>query len=282
MTLTERAFRLTYDDEPSRIVRGCVTLPREHAAPVVLIVHGFMGFMEWGFFPLLARRIAESGLVAVRFDLSGSGVGEDGVDFSAPQNLEHDTPSRSLEDLARVRAFVECELPNVDATRIGLVGHSRGGALALLHACERPDTRAVVTWNAISSFERWDETVRRDWRRDGHLAISNGRTRQVFRLSTDVLDDLDRNRARLDVAARCRGLALPVLLMQADADEAVAPASVDELARALMRAETRVEHLPATGHTFGARHPLVEVPPELERALDTTVAFLRSRLEGNS
>lgn len=279
----ELPFRLTYDAEPSRVIRGRVTYPESGVpAPFVLIVHGFMGFMEWGFFPLLAERVAASGFVAVRFDLSGSGVGDDGVDFSAPANLEHDTPSRSLEDLARVRAFVEREVRGVDATRCALVGHSRGGALALLHAAERRDTRAVATWNSIASFERWDEVTRREWRRVGHFGVTNGRTRQVFRLSTDLLDDLDRNRARLDVPARCAEVVAPVLLIQADADEAVAPTSADELARALSRAETRIERIPVTGHAFGARHPLVGAPPELERVLGATTAFLRASMEGAS
>ncbi len=52
-------------------------------APGVLIVHGFKGFKDWGMFPLMAERLAEAGFAACRFNLSGSGIGEDGETFSA-------------------------------------------------------------------------------------------------------------------------------------------------------------------------------------------------------
>ena len=48
------------------------------------MLHGFKGFTRWGFFPELSRRIAESGMVAVRFNMSGSGVGSDPESFSEP------------------------------------------------------------------------------------------------------------------------------------------------------------------------------------------------------
>ncbi|MCC6407169.1 MAG: alpha/beta fold hydrolase [Planctomycetes bacterium] len=283
MTRTDqRPFRLTYADEPGRSVRGVIELPTNSARPVpfVLIVHGFMGFMDWGFFPLLAERLVAHGLAAVRFDLSGSGVGDDGVDFSAPQALERDTPSRSLEDIARVRAFCEREVPALDASRVGLVGHSRGGALALLHAAERPDTRAVVTWNSLASFARWDRATIQAWRRDGFLPIANGRTKQVFRLSTALLDDLALHGERLDPLKRCAGLAVPALLVCGEADETVAPRASAELAESL--ADARLERIPGAGHTFGARHPLEAQEPALERALLRTAEFLSVRLETTS
>ncbi|MBI5432585.1 MAG: alpha/beta fold hydrolase [Planctomycetes bacterium] len=280
--IDERPFRLTYPDEPGRSVRGVVVLPASAVKPVpfVLIVHGFMGFMDWGFFPLLAERLVARGLAAIRFDLSGSGVGDDSVDFSAPEALERDTPSRSLEDIARVRAFCEREVPELDARRVGLVGHSRGGALALLHAAERPDTLAVVTWNSLASFARWDEATVRAWRRDRFLSIANGRTKQVFRLSTALLDDLAFHGARLDPVARCLGLAVPTLLVCGEADETVAPNASTELADSL--ADARLERIAGAGHTFGARHPFGEPEPELERALQRTEEFLSTRLETTS
>ena len=42
--------------------------------PAVVIVHGFKGFKDWGFFPLVAQRLAAAGHAAVSFNFTGSGV----------------------------------------------------------------------------------------------------------------------------------------------------------------------------------------------------------------
>ena len=48
-----------------------------------------------------------------------------------------------------------------------LVGHSRGGGLALIHAAESGTCRGVVTWAAVATFDRFDEPTKELWRRDG-------------------------------------------------------------------------------------------------------------------
>ena len=58
------------------VIRGEAYRPRNSLGTVV-ICHGFKGFAHWGFFPYLARAVAEAGMRAITFDLSGSGVGPD-------------------------------------------------------------------------------------------------------------------------------------------------------------------------------------------------------------
>ena len=69
-THQERMF-LTYPDEPSRRIGVRVELATGPAPPiggatrpVAVLVHGFKGFMDWGFFPHLSRRLAAAGFVA--------------------------------------------------------------------------------------------------------------------------------------------------------------------------------------------------------------------------
>ncbi|RMD98153.1 MAG: alpha/beta hydrolase, partial [Calditrichaeota bacterium] len=42
-------------------------------APVVLIMHGFKAFKDWGFFPDICARLTESGYVAINFNFSRNG-----------------------------------------------------------------------------------------------------------------------------------------------------------------------------------------------------------------
>ncbi|RZK32728.1 MAG: dienelactone hydrolase, partial [Hymenobacter sp.] len=44
------------------------------AKPVIVFVHGFKGFKDWGHFPLLARFFAEQGFVFIKLNLSHNGV----------------------------------------------------------------------------------------------------------------------------------------------------------------------------------------------------------------
>ena len=88
---------------PVALLHGLVDLPDEPGErPTVVICHGFKGFMEWGFFPSLAALLAERGFVAVRFNLSGTGMrpGDERVtDLAA---FRDNTYSRELADLLAV------------------------------------------------------------------------------------------------------------------------------------------------------------------------------------
>ena len=114
-----------------RTLRARATLPDEPRGTVI-ICHGFKGFAQWGFFPHIADALAREGLRAIRFDFSGSGVGPDGESFTEPRAFAENTFSRELEDVAAIEADARrrgwLEAP------YGLVGHSRGGGTAILHA----------------------------------------------------------------------------------------------------------------------------------------------------
>ncbi|MDA0947317.1 MAG: alpha/beta fold hydrolase [Planctomycetota bacterium] len=279
MSIHEQTFELTWPEEPTRVVRGRALRPggtQKRPLPAVLVLHGFKGFMDWGFFPLFARGLAETGFLAVVFNTAGSGVGEDLVDFSDLASFERDTFSRQLEEVERVRQFVlEGRLGPVQEDAVGMVGHSRGGGVALLHAAAHP-LQALVTWAAIDTVERFGDDAVERWRREGHLDIPNLRTGQIMRMGRAMLEDVEANREALDIVAAARRVTAPTLLIHGTHDEAVTPSSLERLGEALPNASTLL--LEGAGHTFGAAHPLVEVGPDLERVLAATVGHLLEHL----
>ena len=275
----EHPFRIDDPHEPRRVVRGRVVLPADLEPGVrlahVLVVHGFKGFMDWGLFPELARRIAGAGRAAVCFNMSGSGVGENPLELTEDEAFARNTYSRELEDLGRVHELARSgSLPGVDGERCALFGHSRGGGVALLHAALRDDVEALVTWAAIDDVDRFDEATKAAWRRDGCIHVHNARTGQEHRIDLDALLDVEANRARLDVLAAAARVRAPTLLVHGTADATVPVSAAERLHAALPRGTGRLLLLEGAGHTFGARHPLAELPGDLELAFAATLEHL--------
>jgi len=252
---------------------------RASTRPAVLVLHGFKGFKDWGMFPPLSQRLAQAGFIVVSPNLSGSGVDDEG-DFSLPERFGHNTFTAELEDVRRViDALMAGQLGVPTPSTLGLVGHSRGGGIAVLQAARDPRVRALVTWAAISSVERWPSAQRSSWRAAGKTDIQNARTGQVLPLYTDVLDDVEQNASALDIEAAGRRIRIPWLVIHGTDDESVPFAEAERLKAASARPDTRLLPIQGGGHTFGAVHPWRATTPELSTVFDATLAWLTTRLK---
>jgi len=279
-----RSFRIDDPDEPERILEGWIEAPlgseeRGERLPAVILTHGFKGFMDWGFFPELARRIVARGLVAVRFNMSGSGIGSGPETMDDDAAFEANTPSREIEDLARVRGFLGTgDVPWIDPDRCALFGHSLGGGVSLVHAAERQDYPVVVTWAAVGSFERYDRAEIPAWRERGWLPVPNARTGQTHRLGLGWLEDVETNGEELDIEAACGRLETPAVLIHGTADESVPVSEGERLASAFAPGRVLWCPIEGAGHTFGAVHPWRGASPALEEVFGLTVSAFEERL----
>ncbi|PYQ64625.1 MAG: alpha/beta hydrolase [Acidobacteria bacterium] len=268
---------------PSALLHGLVDLPDAPGErPAVVICHGFKGFMEWGFFPALAALLAERGYVAVRCNLSGTGMRPGDELVTDPDAFRANTYSRELAELLAVLdATGESIAPGrVDRDRIGLLGHSRGGGDALLAAANpawRDRLRALVTWAAIADVDRFTPEQKEEWRRSGELPVTNARTGQRLALGAGLLADIEERSLELDLLAAAAARRAPWLLVHGAEDESVPVAEAHRLAEhATGRTELLV--VPGASHTFGSRHPFAGPTPQLIQALNATQAWLREHL----
>ena len=246
--------------------------------PAVIVVPGFKGFKDWGMFPPLSERLARAGFATVSVNLSGSGVDDSG-NFVWTERFGHNTFSAELSDLAAVVDAVSTGgLGFAPPTGLGVVGHSRGGGVAILLAQRDARIKVLVTWAAISTVDRWSGQEQ-EWRSRGQLDILNTRTGQVLPLYTDVLADVERNRAgSLDILGAAGRLATPWLVVHGAADVSVSPEEAERLATGGSAKHRRLLLIPGADHTFGTRHPYQGPTPEFERAQDETLAWLSSVL----
>lgn len=253
-------------------IRLLVDVP-EAPRCVVVVVHGFKGFKEWGFFPWIARKLVGSSMAVVRFDMSRNGVGARPGELDRLDLFADDTYSTELADLRSVVSWVRSK-PTFESLPIFLFGHSRGGGVVLLGAPELGEVRGVITWSAIARADRWDEETKRAWRERGHLDVLNTRLNINMKMSPRVLDDLESAGERLDILSAASRLSIPTLHIHGLADETVPASEAEEIAS---RSRNASLVLIANGtHTFGAAHPLNEPTAELRFAMQASLAFLNA------
>jgi alpha-beta hydrolase superfamily lysophospholipase len=203
--------------------------------------------------------------------MSRSGIGEDPETFDRLDLFEGDTYSIELADLRSVVRHARQHFPTLP---LFLFGHSRGGGVALLGASGVTDLHGVVVWSPISHTDRWDEAAKRDWRARGFVEIVNQRTKQVMRMSTALLDDLEANRRSFNVERAAAQLRAPLLVVHGGRDESV---PVEEGRLLASRAnESSLLMIERASHTFNAIHPLVNVPFELLLASEVTAHFINA------
>ncbi len=248
-------------------IQGDLDAP-EGARALVVIVHGFKGFKDWGFFPWLSDGLSRDRSAVCRFNMSRSGIGERPDSFDRLDLFADDTYTTQIDDLRRVVRYCQARL----ALPTFLVGHSRGGGIALLAASGMDNLCGVVTWSAIARADRWDEPTKALWRRNGSMDILNARTNDVMRMSTRILDDYDEHRDQLDIQAAVSRLRNPMLVLHGGRDESV-PVEESQLLASAGRDVTRVIIRNAS-HTYGAIHPLVHEPAELRMAAAVTARFI--------
>lgn len=273
--MEEAVNRTTFSFEPRRgdIVRGDVRTP-ESPGPerrtAIVVVHGFKGFKDWGFFPHAADRLAAAGHAVVSFNFSRNGVGADLETFGELEKFGTNTFTLELEELRSVMdQVIGGDLLGWMPEALGVLGHSRGGGQAVIATAEDQRIDSLVTWNAIATFDRWTDEAKETWRRDGRIWIANARTRQEMPLDLTLLEDFEANRDRLDILSAARRVHAPWLVVHGLADETVDVAD----GRALVEAAPDAEAcwIERAGHTFEARHPFAGAPPELEHALGSTL-----------
>jgi dienelactone hydrolase len=274
-TAKHTTFQLTgADGGPLRgDVRGAAG-----ARCAVVICHGFKGFKDWGFFPVVATRLARAGFAAVSFNFSGSGVGPDGETFDEPERFARSTHSGQLQDLDAVLRALRDGAFGFRPAAVGLLGHSMGGGIAILRTARDRDIAALVTWAAVAEFGRlWSAEQIVAWRRRGYVDVVNQRTGLVLPLYADVLDDLERNHDVLSPAGAAARVRAPWLITHGTADESVPVNDAQELRAAAPAAELLL--VDGAGHTFGVRHPWAGSTAKFDRLLEATVAWFARHLD---
>jgi pimeloyl-ACP methyl ester carboxylesterase len=103
------------------------------------------------------------------------------------------------------------------------------------------------------------------------MDVVNARTKQVMRMSSRMLDDIDANRARLDIGAAVERLKVPLFVVHGARDESVPAHEAEVIASHAVDVSKMI--IDSATHTYNAIHPLVHVPAELALAAEVAAHF---------
>lgn len=252
--------------------------------PVIFFCHGFKGFKDWGAYHQVGNAFAERGFVFVRFNFSHNGTSTDKpTEFVDLEAFGRNTFSLELDDLgAVIDAVTKYKLPTpaqeIDTENINVIGHSRGGGIAILKAAEDPRVKKAATWAGVNEFGKfWRQDEMDRIKRDGVVYVTNSRTNQMMPIYWDVYEDYFHNLERLHIPTKVKQLSKPLMVIHGTADETVAYTAAAEM----KEWNDTIELVPVKNadHNFGAKHPWAEnsLPVHLHFVIEETANFFEGK-----
>ena len=273
-------LRSTHHDKP--IAYDVRYLPDGSRKPVIIFVHGFKGFKDWGYFNLLADAFAQAGFVYLKLNLSHNGTSPEHLtDFVDLETFGQNNFSKEMDDLGLLIDHLfspefNLDPQEVDPNRLFLIGHSRGGSLVILKGYEDERTKGVVTLAAVSDLaQRWPEPMLAEWKEHGVRYIQNSRTGQRMPLYYQMVEDYYAHQARFDVPQAVKNLGKPLLAFHGSGDETVPVQDAYDIRE--WNGTAQVEIIEDADHVFGGKHPYeAEVlPADVQTVVDKSVIFLK-------
>ena len=249
--------------------------------PLVIFCHGYKGFKDWGAWHLVAEAFAKAGFCFVKFNFShNGGTVEQPIDFPDLEAFAENNFSLELDDLDRIINEVENgnkNLPKKIST-ISLIGHSRGGGIALIKAEEDPRINKMAIWASVSDFKaRFMENTPEFslWKEKGVTYVENSRTKQMLPQRFQLYKNFKENEERLTIKRAVMNLKIPLLIVHGSDDTTV---SLNEAQKIhLWNPQSNLEIIDKADHVFNAKHPWEEatLPNQLKTAVERTIEFFK-------
>jgi len=248
--------------------------------PVVIFCHGYKGFKDWGAWPLMCKEIAQQGYFVIAFNFShNGGTIQEPIDFPDLEAFGNDNFSKQQDDLQSV--IDEVTNPKfkffdfINAKKIALIGHSRGGGASIIKAADEPKITKLITLASISTYDTSfpKETILETWKETGVWIIKNGRTGQEMPHYIQFYNDYLVNKEKLDIEKSAKKVIVPHLLVHGTSDTSVTIESAEAIHSWNPKSE---KFILDTDHVFRCKHPWEksEMPKDLAMITQKIISFL--------
>lgn len=254
--------------------------PNKTDQPVVIFCHGYKGFKNWGAWDLMGQKIAASNHCFIKFNFSHNGGTVDNpIDFPDLEAFGHNNYTKELNDLKDVMDWVQIYFknnPSIDINHIYLIGHSRGGGIAIIKASEDDRVKKLVTLASVSDFGNrfGTENEIQEWKESGVKYVQNGRTKQQMPHFYQFYEDFKANKARLHIQSATKQLNIPTLIIHGDEDSSVSINEAYNIQKWYSKSELKI--VKNSDHVFNTRHPweYPELSVELESVCESIINFI--------
>jgi pimeloyl-ACP methyl ester carboxylesterase len=254
-----------------------LALPKKDTKELVLFIHGYKGYKDWGAWNNVEAYFLSHQIGFAKLNLShNGGTVDQPIDFPDLASFGENRYTYELIDIERAIEWIHQKI-DLGKYNLTLIGHSRGGGLAVLSGTNKWVKR-VITWAAIddifSRFPKGEELEK--WKQEGVRYVKNGRTKQDMPHYFSFYTDFIENKDLLDIkkaAHQLKTLEKPCMHIHGKNDEAVDYKAALNLARWSGGKNIIIE---GTGHTFDTKHPWIEdsLPLKMKEVCDRSKAFV--------
>lgn len=248
--------------------------------PLVIFVHGYKGYKDWGAWDLMAEKFAESGFFFVKFNFSHNGTTvDDPLHFADLEAFGNNNYTKELSDLGIVIDYFIKD-PHVDSEKIILIGHSRGGGISIIKTFEDERINGLITLASVDTLDRFPTgELLENWKREGVYYVLNGRTQQEMPHYYQFYEDYEKNIHRFDVERATEMAKAYMLIIHGTEDEAVNVKHAEHLH--ILNPNSELFLIEGGNHTFGAKEPWnnPELPDDLNKVTEKCIDFLVKNLK---
>ncbi|MCS3868528.1 pimeloyl-ACP methyl ester carboxylesterase [Chryseobacterium ginsenosidimutans] len=251
----------------------------EQKLPLVIFVHGYKGYKDWGAWNLMAEKFAEAGFFFVKFNFSHNGTTvEDPHNFADLEAFGNNNYSKELSDLGVVIDYFVKDA-TIDDQKIVLIGHSRGGGISIIKTYEDERINGLITLASIDTLERFPRNdAFEKWKEAGVYYVTNGRTKQEMPHYYQFYEDFEKDAHRFDVERATEMAKAHVLIIHGTNDESVSVKNAEHLH--LLNPNSELYLIENANHTFGAKEPWEEdnLPKDLNEVVEKSIEFINKKI----
>jgi len=210
------------------IIHGDIHHAEHRTCPILLIIHGFRGSKNWGFFPTIAEEFALNGSIVVSWNMSLSGYSKNAQYIDQPDNFARNTITQEIRDTQSIidsilhdDHILSNDLRSKWNGDIHVLGHSRGGGVGILISEKNQSIKKLALWNTISRFGRFTERQKKLWSESDTFPIDETEDGIIIAMNYTYISDLELHGEEYSPLRAISEVSADILIIHAEQDMTV-------------------------------------------------------------
>ena len=233
-----------------------------------------MGYKDWGCWNLVQDFFTEQDFGFLKYNVShNGGTVQNPIDFPDLNAFRKNSYAREVFDLDAILNLVQDQFEVLP--EICLIGHSRGGGIALLQATN-PLITKIASWAGISHIKERFPTGKEleEWKNNGVYYRENGRTKQQMPHDYSQFEEFIANEDHMNIEHYCKNSTVPVIVIHGDDDTSVHVSEGQSIATWL---NVDLIRIAGANHTFDSSQPWTDekLPNHLQIVCEKTIHFFK-------